>query len=115
MVDALENQCRSRWFLFWRSAKFREDLADAREDIRRFWADVNVSVLSKQNRRVSQSAGSGRGSDEMDRRNKLRQYLKLDVPRQTGILSYISIDGRRRNPNVYSSDTLSFDKVTPGW
>ena len=44
LVDGLEKRCRSSWFLFWRSAKFRKDLAGASEEIRRFCGDVNVGT-----------------------------------------------------------------------
>ena len=60
LVDDLERRCRSRWFLFWRSAQFREDLAGARGHIWRFRTDADVGVLSKQNRRASQSTDSDR-------------------------------------------------------
>ena len=53
LVHDLGSRCLSGWFVFWRSAKFRKDLVNVRRDIKRFTADMDESILSKKNVRIS--------------------------------------------------------------
>jgi hypothetical protein len=64
-VRDVHEQSRSSWLLFWRSSSFREELSDAYKEVRRLEVDADVSVLSAQNLRISQSTGNAAGISQM--------------------------------------------------
>ena len=64
-MRSVHEQSRSSWLLFWRSASFREELSYAYEEVRKLKTDVDVSVLSEQNLRISRSTDNGGGSSQM--------------------------------------------------
>jgi hypothetical protein len=69
-VSSLESQSRSTWFLWWRSATFRNEPAEACKTVRNLEDEVDVSLLSECNCRISQNAGSDRRNSLLDRKEE---------------------------------------------